>query len=383
MSQPPTFQTNVFNSSFFEESDSSKPSPFLTGVVAGTAAANKALVVDANRSIRNIGSISTTTSSSFKEVNINGILNTFGSLSIKGEKPSPLFGSSNSLIWMESSHASSPIMAEISVSDASSSTPSNSLRIGTSTDNDIVFFTDNTERLRINHSAFTFTSRGDTANVFQCISGSSTVRLIHTANATAMFGTATSHNFHLLTNNTSRMTVAANGEITIGRRLALNTAPDGRFIVPDSPSATWIAIFRNTGSAGSGISFRNSGNTTIGSIQFNESSIGYNTTSDYRLKKDVEPLEGLSVLKKLNPVKWKWKSDDSYGDGFIAHELQEHCPSVVYGEKDALTPDGKPDYQSVSYSNLIGMIVASIQELSNDLETLKNAKSFAEFKKNI
>jgi hypothetical protein len=40
-------------------------------------------------------------------------------------------------------------------------------------------------------------------------------------------------------------------------------------------------------------------------------------------------------LDKLRPVKYTWKSDNSQGEGFIAHELQGVLPCAVTGEKDA------------------------------------------------
>ena len=138
----------------------------------------------------------------------------------------------------------------------------------------------------------------------------------------------------------------------------------------------WLLTIRSTTTPTNNraVTFRLSNDTEVGSISMSSSAVSYNTSSDYRLKKDIEPLQGLSIIKKLNPVKWKWKTDDTYGDGFIAHELQEHYPTAVRGVKDALDSAGKPDYQSISYSNLIGIMVAAIQELdqkSSEVATLK------------
>ena len=51
--------------------------------------------------------------------------------------------------------------------------------------------------------------------------------------------------------------------------------------------------------------------------------------------------------------------------GFIAHELQEHFPFLVNGEKD-----GK-DYQSVNYLGLIGLLVKELQELKKKIKELQ------------
>jgi hypothetical protein len=41
-------------------------------------------------------------------------------------------------------------------------------------------------------------------------------------------------------------------------------------------------------------------------------------------------------LLNSNLCTYKWKSDGSDGQGFIAHELQEVVPDCVTGEKDAV-----------------------------------------------
>ena len=49
----------------------------------------------------------------------------------------------------------------------------------------------------------------------------------------------------------------------------------------------------------------------------------------------------LAKISKLKPVIYKWKADDSDGEGFIAHELAEICPDAVSGEKDAVNEIGR------------------------------------------
>jgi hypothetical protein len=84
------------------------------------------------------------------------------------------------------------------------------------------------------------------------------------------------------------------------------------------------------------ISFRNNSDGFIGSISCTTTNTAYNTSSDYRLKDNVVNYTGaLDALDKLRPVKYTWKSDNSQGEGFIAHELQDVLPCAVTGEKDA------------------------------------------------
>jgi hypothetical protein len=130
-------------------------------------------------------------------------------------------------------------------------------------------------------------------------------------------------------------------------------------------------ILNRTGTDGSIEEFRKSG-TIVGSISVTGSATAYNTSSDYRLKNSVAPMTtGLETVSALNPVTYKWNVDDSDGEGFIAHELQEVIPHAVTGEKDAVDADGKPIHQGVDYSKIVVHLVAAIQELKADLDAAK------------
>lgn len=120
------------------------------------------------------------------------------------------------------------------------------------------------------------------------------------------------------------------------------------------------------------ILFLNASSGTVGSITNTSTTTAYNTSSDYRLKENVTPMQNaLTIVAKLNPVNWKWKSNGSAGQGFIAHELQEIIPECVTGKKDAVDVHGKPIYQGVDTSFLVATLTAAIQELKAELDTVK------------
>jgi hypothetical protein len=109
--------------------------------------------------------------------------------------------------------------------------------------------------------------------------------------------------------------------------------------------------------------FRRNG-TAVGRITVSSGATSYVTSSDYRLKQDIVPMTGaLAKVSALNPVTYKWKSDGSSAEGFIAHELAEICPQAVSGEKDAVDADGNPQYQGIDTSFLVATLTAAIQEL--------------------
>jgi hypothetical protein len=110
----------------------------------------------------------------------------------------------------------------------------------------------------------------------------------------------------------------------------------------------------------------------VGGISTATSTTSYNTTSDYRLKHDIQPMTGaLAKVQQLKPVTYKWNADDSESQGFIAHELQEVVPECVTGEKDAVDADGKPVYQGIDTSFLVATLTAAIQEQQAIIEQLK------------
>ena len=90
-------------------------------------------------------------------------------------------------------------------------------------------------------------------------------------------------------------------------------------------------------------------------------------TSDYRIKENVQPLSKTSyTIDNLNPVRYFNTLTKNEDIGFIAHELQEHYPFLVTGEKDG------PTYQHVNYLPIISLLTNEIQQLKKDMQHLKN-----------
>lgn len=117
--------------------------------------------------------------------------------------------------------------------------------------------------------------------------------------------------------------------------------------------------------------FLNSSGATAGQISQNgTTTVAYATSSDYRLKESIAPMTGaLAKVIALNPVTYKWKSDGSNSQGFIAHELQAIVPDCVIGEKDAVDADGNPKYQGIDTSFLVATLTAALQETKALIDT--------------
>lgn len=116
------------------------------------------------------------------------------------------------------------------------------------------------------------------------------------------------------------------------------------------------------------------GGTIRGSITNNNNTgVLYTTTSDYRLKENVEDMgqEALDDVLAMRPVKYQWKETGRQADGFIAHELAEVVPQSVSGVKDAVNAEGGPIYQGVDASLLIGRLVKAVQILEARIKVLE------------
>ena len=175
---------------------------------------------------------------------------------------------------------------------------------------------------------------------------------------------------------TQAMTLDASGNLLLACTSAPTGSTSGFYF-----DATHYAYFsRSAGetlnlnrytSTGATAKFRYAG-TEVGDISVTGAGTTYNSTSDYRLKESVAPLSGgLARVSALKPSIYKWKSDGSSGEGFLAHELAEVVPAAVTGEKDAVNEDGSIKSQGVDMSRVVPILVAAIQELTARVQTLE------------
>jgi hypothetical protein len=123
------------------------------------------------------------------------------------------------------------------------------------------------------------------------------------------------------------------------------------------------------------ISFTPSTSGSIGALTVSSTKLSFNpssgrvtatdffASSDRNLKTDIETIENaLTLVNKLRGVTFTWKESGVPGMGVIAQEAEEIIPEVVY-EVDGV--------KSVSYGNLIGLLIESIKELTQEVDYLK------------
>ena len=209
------------------------------------------------------------------------------------------------------------------------------------------------------------------AGLFSLKHANGNVLMYNTAGQ-ANFGSAGAYPTAFIAQSVERMRIDSSGNLLVGTTTFVGAG--GLTVSPNSSSGSTSIVFNRsaTTSLSQAFDFRNGG-TSSGGIFYNNTSTGYNTSSDYRLKHSVAPMiSGLSTVAALKPVTYKWNADNSDGEGFIAHELQAIIPFAVTGEKDAVDAEGNPVYQGVDASFLVPHLVSAIQEqqaLITDLQT--------------
>jgi len=92
----------------------------------------------------------------------------------------------------------------------------------------------------------------------------------------------------------------------------------------------------------------------------------FNSRSDIRLKKDILPFVGsLRKIMALNPVEFIFKKDKEAKKhiGLIAQEVEPILPELVKKDDDGI--------MSISYNELIPVLIGAIQELKAEVNALK------------
>lgn len=100
--------------------------------------------------------------------------------------------------------------------------------------------------------------------------------------------------------------------------------------------------------------------------------VSYNTSSDYRLKENVQSFkEGIELVRAIDAKSYNWTNSGTLGVGFIAHELDYVFPYAVSGKKDAVNEDGSIKAQMVDYGRVTPVLWSAVQNLDERLRKLE------------
>ena len=194
--------------------------------------------------------------------------------------------------------------------------------------------------------------------------------------------------------------VTGDGAVSIGTTETaysnLTQADDNGIILTDGSASIFatntdvpLVVARSNGdSAARDCVIFSRGGVTCGTITATPSATSYNTSSDYRLKENVDyDFDATTRLKQLKPVRFNFIADETNTlvDGFLAHEVSSIVPEAIIGEKDGieknedgtnkLDNDGNtiPKYQGIDQAKLVPLLVKTIQELEVRIKTLEDA----------
>ena len=229
-------------------------------------------------------------------------------------------------------------------------------------------------------------------------------------------------NMVFATNNTEQMRLDTSGTLNLLKtnfNAAASSSNRGLEIRANGSGALTLDLnVTDTGTAT--IMEFNNGNGNAGTIQTSGSSTSYNTSSDYRLKENVNyDFDATSRLKELKPARFNFKTDaDTTVDGFLAHEVQTVVPEAISGTHNETETKQKvvinsnnqiiaedieqtdwetgkiadengntqyptdstweatkvvPIYQGIDQAKLVPLLVKTIQELEARITELENA----------
>jgi hypothetical protein len=183
-------------------------------------------------------------------------------------------------------------------------------------------------------------------------------------------GTGSNHPLEFITNGSGRMRIDSSGNFLMGGTSNANVNVNGGFYVnPNSLNTFTVTSHLSGASSGSPYAYFYYANTDIGSItQSGTTGVLYNTTSDQRLKENIQDAESASALiDSLQVRQFDWKSDNSHQRyGFIAQELVVVAPEAVH------QPNDPEEMMAVDYSKLVPMLVKEIQSLRARVAALES-----------
>jgi len=171
--------------------------------------------------------------------------------------------------------------------------------------------------------------------------------------------------FAFYTNSTERARIDSSGNFQVNTGGGGTSGGTGKITVrADSGSPMMVG---NEAASGNLIQFAGNGSGVLGSVTHNGSSVAYNTTSDQRLKENIQDADSASsLIDSLQVRKFDWKLNSTHQRyGFVAQELVTVAPEAVY------QPNDSDEMMAVDYSKLVPMLVKEIQSLRQRITTLE------------
>lgn len=195
------------------------------------------------------------------------------------------------------------------------------------------------------------------------------------SNGLLEFGAPTGASHAFFIGESEKMRIDSSGNLLVGKTSTSASETGHRF----GQSGTYVAVTNFTGTneqaifnqdASTGttqIDFRNE-NVARGFIEWTNTATTYNTTSDRRMKENIQDADDAgSNIDAIQVRKFDWiESGEHHPYGTIAQELQSIASYAVTGSEDS------EKMMAVDYSTLVPMLIKEIQSLRARVQQLEN-----------
>jgi hypothetical protein len=172
-------------------------------------------------------------------------------------------------------------------------------------------------------------------------------------------GTRDSNALVLSTDETERMRITASGNLEMASSAGIvQTATNQTIRMPSTGGIGYV------GNINSATVFQIAYDSTSAGVQLSSGATSWGTFSDSRLKNITGTYtNALADISQLQPVKFTWKADEDNKPqvGVIAQSITAVVPEAV--ESSTIEMEGTEEYLTVRYTELIPLMIASIQEL--------------------
>ena len=111
-----------------------------------------------------------------------------------------------------------------------------------------------------------------------------------------------------------------------------------------------------------------------GAIICNGNITAFGSTSDIRLKENIEIISNaLDKVKQLKGVTFNYKKDGKVSTGLIAQDLEKVLPEAIYETVDTdINGDPEDKHLAIRYGNTVGLLVEAIKELEARVKELED-----------
>ena len=175
-------------------------------------------------------------------------------------------------------------------------------------------------------------------------------------------------------NNTEKVRIDSSGRLLIGGTSAsasgttsFSSTGAGQINLNASSTGGQCLLLRRVNHNGNAITFENADEDEVGSITMSSNATAYNTSSDARLKDNIEDADDSgTAIDSLQVRQFDWKSNGKHEDyGMIAQEVIHTCPNAVS------VPQEDGEMMGIDYSKMVPLLLKEIQELRKRVKKLE------------